>query len=49
MSRAINDCFRICGYIVGKSILLGIPIALLWPLAAILCGGRMVHFIALER
>lgn len=49
MSRAVNDCFRICGYIVGKSILFGIPIALLWPLAVILCGGRMVHFIALER
>ena len=49
MKNAVNDCLRLCGYIVGKSILFGIPIALLWPLAVILCGGRMVHFIALER
>lgn len=49
MSCAINDCFSICGNIIGKSIIMGIPLHLLWPLMLILCGARMVHFIALER
>lgn len=49
MSRAINDCFSICGNIIGKSIIMGIPLRPLLPLMLILCGGRVLHFIAFER
>lgn len=45
----LKDCSRLCGIVVGKSILYGIPMRLLWPLMLILCGGRVLHFIAFER
>lgn len=45
----LNDCFSICGNIIGKSIIMGIPLRLLWSLMLVLCGGRVLHFIAFER
>ena len=49
MGYAVNDCSRICGTIIGKSILYGIPLSMLWQLMLILCAARIFHFIALER
>lgn len=49
MKKIAHDCGRIVGEVLVDSLLFGIPLAMLWQMTLILCGVRIIGFIAFKR